>query len=255
MKVRVLVIVGILVFAFYYWACIGRSIVTTNSQMKAIYEKSSDKGMEFTSRDYSFTDYEGDKSITWPTDSFCYKVDKPIGWPINSRWIKISNISGTFSLTGNSKGVNIPSLWETVRVCYKGRPFYQEDGDFETTTETDSTLISWFGTKSPIEFLIAEKTIGSNSFAIITKSHDFQGQTVGLYVNGNIICRNIMVKGNVPYVPTEVKKVGKEIIICFVNANRSELYVLYEIEKNQLILPIDYESIENSYKTASKETN
>ena len=116
--------------------------------------------------------------------------------------------------------------------------------DFEPGEQTDSTLMSWFGTESPIEFLIAEKTIGSNSFAIIGKSYDFKGQVGGLYVNGNIICRSIMLKGCVPYCPIEVKKVGKDIIIFFANASRAELYVLYDEEKNRLILPTDYESLE-----------
>ena len=86
----------------------------TNSQLKAMYEKVSNK-MEFNSSDYSFTNYEGSMSISWPTDSCC-KVSKPSAWPMGSQWVKICNMS-KMSTAGFAREVNIASLGDIVRLC------------------------------------------------------------------------------------------------------------------------------------------
>lgn len=204
----------------------------TNNQLENLYTKSFDQSMGFDSKDYTITDYEGTKSIDIPTEP---------------NWIRVCNVSGQNNIyysagklngEGGSRGIEISSLGSMVRVCYKEKPFYQKSSYRATGTEI-----------YPIKFSIAEKTINNNSFVIISETYDFHGEFGGLYVNGNIISRYILTKGGVAYLPYTVKKSGNNIIVYFGSANGAKLYALYSTKTNQLVLPIDYESIKNNDKT------
>jgi hypothetical protein len=202
-----------------------------NGQLEALYKSIPDKAVGFSSIEYSLTNYEGNKQITLLAGQGLTFVSN------------VSEQDSIFFTLHRGRGVEISSLGTTVRVCYKNKPFYQASNQ------------SYSGNKAPIKFSLREETIDENSFVFIYGQYDFQGEIGGLYVNGNIISRSIMVRGGVPFLPYSVKKIGEKIIINFESANYASLYALFNEKTGQLTLPTDYETIENDWTTASKKLN
>lgn len=191
----------------------------SNSQMEAIYESTPEQSLGFSSNLYALTNYVGDKAI-----------QLPIG---DNGSIFISNVPEQDNSLWSKTGIMVKSLGNYIRISYQDEPFCQ----IGSTIYTDTI----------IKFFIHETTIDENSFAFINGYYDYQGDVGGLYVNGKIINRGIMVKGGVPFLPRMVKKIDNKTIIKFVSANHANLYALYSQKNNQLILPVDYKSIPNNW--------
>jgi len=221
---NVMYFIVVLLFGLFI-GCQNKPLI--NNQLEALYQSMPDDTTVFSSNNYSITDYEGTNEIALPS---------------GKGLIFISNVSGkneTFFAPGGmltGLGVEISSLGKTVRVCYKNKPFFQA-----------SSVPLPCNSFSPIKFSLREYTIDDNSFIFVHGDHDFQGEVGGLYVNGNLVSQNVMVKGGVPFMPCSVKKVDGKIIINFESASRASLYALFNENTGQLTLPIDYETIENDY--------
>lgn len=216
-------LMGTLVISYNKPERVGQTTTMTNGQLEKLYSSSDKVVWGFSSTNYSLTDYEGNTEITLPTG-------KDLNFVSN-----VSEQNNIFFRPGGmleGRGIEVSSLGKTVRVCYKNKPFFQASS---TPLPCDKF--------SPIKFSLSEYTIDGNSFVFIHGDHDFQGEVGGLYINGSLVSQKVMVKGIVPFLPIEVKKIGKDVIVCFVNANGAKMYALYQTETNQLILPVDYESI------------
>ncbi|MFA6514176.1 MAG: hypothetical protein WCT50_02705 [Patescibacteria group bacterium] len=226
-KVTTITVVIVSVVMLIIWGRLQERVFT-NAQAEEIY-RSQTHIMGFSSTDYTVTNYDGDKDISIPAS------DKRIH--IANSGSETSADSTYYLAAGKYQGVNISTLGGVVRVCYKNKPFYQSSRNLGINCDS-----------FPIRFSISETTINGNSFVIIGEACDFHGYYGGLYVNGNIVSQYIIAKGSVAYLPISVKKVGGKVMICFESINFAFLYVMFNPETNQLILPTDYESVENKSK-------
>jgi len=224
MKSVVLVVISMFMFVGLAKA---QTTTVTNAQLEALYKSAPDQAWGITSSNYSLTNYEGNQKIVLPA---------------GKGLIFASDVASDSLAPKASPGMRLvktDQLGETVRVCYRNKPFFQLEAKH-------------FGQKASVRFTLHEQTIDKNSFAFIHGYFDFQGEVGGLYINGKIISQYIMVKGGVPFVPMSVKKVDQKIIVNFESANEAALYALYNETTGQLTLPADYEAIQNDYTTASK---
>lgn len=199
----------------------------TNQEMETLYKSAPETEMGFSSSNYALTNYQGDTVIPLNTS------DKHLF--VAQREETLYNKKNQ-----NATWVNAyPKLNKTMRVSFNGNAVAQIN-PIEC------------GRQQAPEFTLRETTIGKNSFLIISGYYDYQGAIGGLYVNGEIISQGVMVTAGVPFLPREVKKVGKKIIILFSSANRADLYAAFNPKTGKLYLPSDYQVIENTWETASK---
>jgi len=198
----------------------------TNSEMAEVYNTGAETGSRFTSTLYSLTNYEGTEIIQLPVSDHLIFVSNN----------EAESDSVFYQLEIDGVGVNIKKLGNCVRLCYQGRPFFQ-NGE---RSAHDSV----------IKFYLREETIDKYSFVFIhglTGAYNFREGSVDLYVNGRILSQGILVNDKPTYLPLAVKKVDQNFIIKFRNLDQTSLYVLYNEKTGELILPEDYQTAKNDW--------